>query len=344
MDGGVTEREKRFHRREMLRKDYELTRGTEKVERTKQRDRNIDMAQLNEFQRQREEVIKAQREEKQKKEELKRNKEEHVTRWQQEVHDSRTLEKRGTESELELQRMRETAIDIDYDDDVVLQGACGYDYRMDCSKMNTESGQSLITVGEYGQVDEIRKHLDILSKGSSASIDTVDRELNWLKQKTMAMQEDVTQFVHSEDRIKRESGKDNTYDHQLIKRDRQDESGYDDIEHLQKQIELMKLKENEISKAIERKARIKELKERGRLREEKDRQYTERVRALKQQKRDLEQSLLEKQSVLCSLDDELIEPSYHQHKSSTHRKKTTDKQEYMPFMIKPNVPKFSDPA
>ncbi|KAH3774730.1 hypothetical protein DPMN_176121 [Dreissena polymorpha] len=155
MEGGMTEREKRFHRREMLRKDYELTRETKKVERIKQRDKDIEMAQLNEFQRQREEVIKARREAKQKKDELKRNKEEYVTRWQQEVHDSRTLEKRGTESELELQRMRETVIDIDYDDDVVLQGACGYDYRMDCSKMNTENGQSLITVGEYGQVDQI---------------------------------------------------------------------------------------------------------------------------------------------------------------------------------------------
>ncbi|KAH3810679.1 hypothetical protein DPMN_139074 [Dreissena polymorpha] len=158
------------------------------------------------------------------------------------------------------------------------------------------------------------------------------------------MKEDVVQFVHSEDRIKRERGKDNTYDHPLTKRDIHDESGNDDIEHLQKQIELMKLKENEISKAIEMKALIKELKERDRLREEKDRQYTERVRALKQQKRNLEQSLLEKQSVLCSLDDELIEPSYHQQTSNPHRKKTTDKQEHMPFMIKPNIPKFSDPA
>ncbi|KAH3855934.1 hypothetical protein DPMN_098509 [Dreissena polymorpha] len=275
MDGGVTEREKRFHRREMLRKDYELTRGTEKVERIKQRDRDIEMAQLNEFQRQREEVIKARREAKQKKDELKRNTEEHVTRWQQEVHDSRTLEKRGTESELELQRMRETVIDIDYDDDVVLQGACGYDYRMDYSKQNTESGLFLITVGEYGQVDQIRTQLDILSESSSASIDTVDRKLNWLEQK--AMKEDVVQFVHSEDRINRERGKDNTYDHPLMKRDIQDESKYDDIEHLQKQIELMKLKENEISKTIEMKAQLKELKKRDRLREEKDRQYTERV-------------------------------------------------------------------
>ncbi|KAH3830842.1 hypothetical protein DPMN_104097 [Dreissena polymorpha] len=182
MDGGVTVREKRFHRREMLRKDYELSRGTEKVERIKQRDRDIEMAQLNEFQRQREEVIKARREAKQKKDELNRNKEEHVTRWQQEVHDSQTLEKRGTDSDLEFQRMRETVIDIVYDDDVVLQGACGYDYRMDCSKMNTESGQSLITVGEYGRVDQIRTPLDILSEGSSASIAAVDRELNWLCQ------------------------------------------------------------------------------------------------------------------------------------------------------------------
>ncbi|KAH3863381.1 hypothetical protein DPMN_026366 [Dreissena polymorpha] len=101
MDGGVTEREKRLHRREMLRNDYEITRGTEKVERIKQRDREIEMVQLNEFQRQREELIKTRREAKQKKDELKRNTEEHVTRWQQEVHDSRTLEKRGTQSELE---------------------------------------------------------------------------------------------------------------------------------------------------------------------------------------------------------------------------------------------------
>ena len=76
-----------------------------------------------------------------------------------------------------MQRMRETVIDIESYDDVVLQGACGYDYRMDCSKiaecrsddirhkLNIES-QSLITVDEYGQVDQIRTHLDILSKGS----------------------------------------------------------------------------------------------------------------------------------------------------------------------------------
>ncbi|KAH3774729.1 hypothetical protein DPMN_176120 [Dreissena polymorpha] len=158
------------------------------------------------------------------------------------------------------------------------------------------------------------------------------------------MKEDVTQFVHSEDRIKRERGKDNIYDHPLMKRDIQDESGNDDKEHLQKQIELMKLKENEISKTIEMKAQLKELKERDRLREENDRQYTERVRALKQQKRDLEQSLLEKQSVLSSLDGELMEPSYYKHTSNKHRKKTTDTQKYMPFMIKPNVPKFSDAA
>ncbi|KAH3863382.1 hypothetical protein DPMN_026367 [Dreissena polymorpha] len=122
-------------------------------------------------------------------------------------------------------------------------------------KQITESGQSLIIVGEYGQVDQIRTHLDIVSNGSSASIHTVDRKLNWLEQK--AMKEDVVQFVHSEDRTKRERGKDNTYDHPLMKRDIQDESGYDDIEHLQKQIELIKLKENEISKAIEMKSLIK---------------------------------------------------------------------------------------
>ncbi|KAH3797785.1 hypothetical protein DPMN_151372 [Dreissena polymorpha] len=96
------------------------------------------------------------------------------------------------------------------------------------------------------------------------------------------MKEDVVKFVHSEDRIKRERGKYNTYDHPLMKKGIQDESEYDDIEHLQKQIESMKLKENEISKAIDMKALITELKERDRLREEKDRQYTKRVRALKQ--------------------------------------------------------------
>ncbi|KAH3696844.1 hypothetical protein DPMN_084324 [Dreissena polymorpha] len=106
----------------------------------------------------------------------------------------------------------------------------------------------------------------------------------------------------------------------------------------------MKLKENEISKTIEMKARLKELKERDRLREEKDMQYTERVRALKQQKLDLEQSLLEKQSVLSSLDDELMKPSYYKHTSNTHREKTTEKQVHMPFMLKPNVQKFSEPA
>jgi len=122
MECGMTEREKRFRRREMLRNDYELTRGIERVERIKQRDRDIEMAQMNEFQRQREEVMKARREAKQK-DELKRNKEEHVTRWQNEVHDSQTSEKRWTESDFEVQRMRETVIDIESYYDVVLQGA-----------------------------------------------------------------------------------------------------------------------------------------------------------------------------------------------------------------------------
>ena len=57
MECGMTEREKRFRRREMLRNDYELTRGIERVERIKQRDRDIEMKQLSELERQRIELI-----------------------------------------------------------------------------------------------------------------------------------------------------------------------------------------------------------------------------------------------------------------------------------------------
>ncbi|KAH3725800.1 hypothetical protein DPMN_051649 [Dreissena polymorpha] len=73
MECGMTEREKRFHRREMLRNDYELTSRIERCDQIKQRDKDIQMSQVNEFQRQREEVMKARREAKQKKDELKRN-------------------------------------------------------------------------------------------------------------------------------------------------------------------------------------------------------------------------------------------------------------------------------
>jgi len=113
-----------------------------------------------------------------------------------------------------------------------------------------------------------------------------------------------------------------------------------EMETLQKQIELMKLEERETVRKIQIKEELRETKQKEKLQAEQRKQNEDRLRTLKQEKYELEQSLLEKQSVLSSLAEELLD--YGERRNKPQVSKISESKQA--FMIKPNIPTFTEPS
>ncbi|KAH3850402.1 hypothetical protein DPMN_092813 [Dreissena polymorpha] len=224
-------------------------------------------------------------------------------------------------SDIESQRLKETVIKIEYEDED-LKGACGHtNFHPDIEEIEfkenryterTYADRSPITINEYGYVDRERtmpkdqNHCKYFDQFSTVSNDTVDKGLQWLRRKEIQLEEE--HHANSEDRIKIEGEIDRTQCYQLIHKCNKREMDFEmEMETLQKQIELMKLEEREAVRKIQIKEELRETKQKEKLQAEQRKQNEDRLRTLKQEKYELEQSLLEKQSVLSSLDEELID-------------------------------------
>ncbi|KAH3892296.1 hypothetical protein DPMN_016411 [Dreissena polymorpha] len=320
-DVHLTEREQRLLRREQLKadiaqKEREIQERTNenRLKKIKQRDRNIEMLQLKELQRQRNELIEKRRHARQERDEQHRVVEEQRI----ELRD-KSLRTQSRTSDIESQRLKETVIDIKYEDDE-LKGACGHtNIDSDIKRMEfgensrytkrTYTDQSLITINEYEYVDRERtmpkdqNHCKYFDQFSTVSNDTVDKGSQWLRRKKIQLEEE--HHANSEDRIKIEGEINRTQGYQLIhKCNKRDMDFKMEMETLQKQIELMKLEEREAVRKIQIKEELRETKQKEKLQAEQRKQNEDRLRTLKQEKYELEQSLLEKQSVLSSLAEE----------------------------------------
>ncbi|KAH3825937.1 hypothetical protein DPMN_127824 [Dreissena polymorpha] len=349
-DVHLTEREQRLRRREQLnadiaQKEREIQERTNenRLDKIKQRDRNIEMLQFQELQRQRNELIEKRRHARQERDE------------QHRVVEEQRTELRGKTSDIESQRLKETVIDIEYEDDE-LKGACGHiNIDSDIERMEfgeisryterTYTDQSLITINEYGYVDRERtmpkdqNHYKYFDQFSTVSNDTVDKGLQWLRRKEIQLEEE--HHANSEDRIKIEGEINRTQGYQLIhKCNKRDMDFKMEMETLQKQIELMKLEEREAVRKIQIKEELRETKQKEKLQAEQRKQNEDRLRTLKQEKYELEQSLLEKQSVLSSLAEELL--AYGEERNKPQISKISESKQT--FMIKPNIPKFTEPS
>ena len=118
-DVHLTEREQRLRRREQLKadnaqKEREIQERTNenRLEQIKQRDRNIEMLQFQELQRQRNELIEKMRHARQERDEQHRFVEEQRTKVGDEL-----LRKPNRVLNLESQSVKETVIDLEYEND-----------------------------------------------------------------------------------------------------------------------------------------------------------------------------------------------------------------------------------
>ncbi|KAH3851811.1 trichohyalin-like [Dreissena polymorpha] len=356
-DVHLTEREQRLLRREQLKadiaqKEREIQERTNenRLKKIKQRDRNIEMLQLQELQRQRNKLIEKRRHAIQERDEQHRVVEEQRI----ELRD-KPLRTQSRTSDIESQRLKETVIDIEYEDDE-LKGACGHtNIDSDIKRLEfgensryterTYTDQSLITINEYGYVDRERtmpkdqNHCKYFDQFSTVSNDTVDKGIQWLRRKEIQLEEE--HHANSEDRIKIEGEIDRTQCYQLIHKCNKREIDFEmEMETLQKQIELMKLEEREAVRKIQIKEELRETKRKEKLQAEQRKQNEDRLRTLKQEKYELEQSLLEMQRVLSSLAEELLDYGEERNKPQV-RKISESKQA---FIIKPNIPTFTEPS
>ncbi|KAH3889148.1 hypothetical protein DPMN_013198 [Dreissena polymorpha] len=381
MEGDITDREKRLRRRGVLRDEVNRIANERELERIKQRDRDIEMKQLSELERQRIEQIEKRRKARHDKDEVNRLKEEEKLRQKQDDDQIRELKERRKALELEVHRMRETGIGIEFENDDE-QGACGYEYRsgkriteyqrdFDIYERNTDRGHTLITVDEYDKLDQLSNRFEGLSMWSNASEDTVDKELKWLDDK--ALQENCLNKVNSGDRIKMEREKVREHDDYGTRDKDQCDDELEDITNLEEQIVMMKLREMEMVKTIQMKTQLKEMKENERLREERKRIQTlrkqrseleqslfdketiisqfdneerlreerKRIQTLMKQRSELEQSLFDKETIISQFDNQPTRKQYH-HVNKEEAKDSVDNN-HKTFMIKPNIPKFSDP-
>ncbi len=319
----LTEREKRIQRREELKaeiaqreREIQERRNENRLEQIKQRDRDIVMLQLQELQRKRNELIEKRRQTRHEKDEQHRVVEEQRTELR-----GKPLRTQSRTSDIESQRLKETVINIEYEDDE-LKGACGHtNFHPDIEEIEfkenryterTYADRSPITIDEYGYVDRIvpmskeLDHCEYFDHSSAVSNDTVDKELEWLRGKEIKHK--AEHRANSEDRIKMEGELDRTYSHQITNKRNKSHTDYKiEIENLQKQIDSMKVEEGEAIRKIQIKEQLRETKHQDMLREKQRQKDKDTLRALKQEKYELEQSLLEKQSVLSSLDEELID-------------------------------------
>ena len=352
----LTEREKRIQRREELKaeiaqreREIQERRNENRLEQIKQRDRDIVMLQLQELQRKRNELIEKRRQTRHEKDEQHRVVEEQRTELR-----GKPLRTQSRTSDIESQRLKETVINIEYEDDE-LKGACGHtNFHPDIEEIEfkenryterTYADRSPITIDEYGYVDRIvpmskeLDHCEYFDHSSAVSNDTVDKELEWLRGKEIKHK--AEHRANSEDRIKMEGELDRTYSHQITNKRNKSHTDYKiEIENLQQQIDSMKVEEGEAIRKIQIKEQIRETKHQDILREKQRQKDKDTLRALKQEKYELEQSLLEKQSVLSSLDEELID--YGKERNKPQDSKTNEIKQG--FMIKPNIPKFTEPS
>ncbi|KAH3821928.1 hypothetical protein DPMN_123696 [Dreissena polymorpha] len=243
-DVHLTEREQRLLRREQLKadiaqKEREIQERTNenRLKKIKQRDRNIEMLQLQELQGKRYVLIEKRRHARQERDEQHRVVEEQRI----ELRD-KPLRTQSRTSDIESQRLKETVIDIEYEDDE-LKGACGHtNIDSDIKRMEfgensryterTYTDQSLITINEYGYVDRERtmpkdqNHCKYFDQFSTVINDTVDKGLQWLRRKGIQLEEE--HHANSEDRIKIEGEIDRTQCYQLIHKCNKREIDFDE--------------------------------------------------------------------------------------------------------------------
>ncbi|KAH3821098.1 hypothetical protein DPMN_122856 [Dreissena polymorpha] len=105
----------------------------------------------------------------------------------------------------------------------------------------------------------------------------------------------------------------------------------------------MKLQQMKFKEELHRKEKAKRLKEQELLLETRRKQKEERIRKLKQTKQELQQDIMETQSTITSLDEEL-EPEDKHDRHTYKRNAEWRVLHNPPLMLKPSVPKFSDPA
>ncbi|KAH3695553.1 hypothetical protein DPMN_083014 [Dreissena polymorpha] len=373
MDNPSSERDKRLMRREQLKleienKERQIQKRT-KLASIKQRDKEIEEEQLAELQKQRMRVVEMRHKARQEKEDLQKRKCEEI-RIKREDKEIERLKEKRRQLERQIIEIEEFDALEDADGSMEQEGACGYDtqfkdintdeYKRDDVryKDNAKMSRSIITVDEYGHIDDIssismgiRYHESELERSetcSESTTDTVDKELKWLDSKAKKhvvtdrgdrlkvqrnynvdkcddelLNIDVNHEYHnyrgnrklkmshrkkhgnvdqihrlnSEARIKKEgdtyvTDDDDTYsdDEYSIKSEV--------VQQLKKEIEDMKQREIQMMDEIESRNEAEKLKAAKRKLKQ------QQIRRLLQQKQELEESLLEKQSTLSSLEGE----------------------------------------
>jgi len=310
-----TERELRRQRREtkkeqqtLKEKELKSQKDIEILNKIKERD-----SKIREIQRQRDELIKMR---------LENN-----TAQQSDVNDETDVKHKQLRRETVGERLQhnckemehEMRTELDYDDDV--EGAVGF------------------------------KTDDYHSNNYESDMDSIDEELSWLTKK---MEETFQMHSDSGDRIFKEGVRCSTQTFELSEvheseyenKSEIDETISDDDnaeKNLEAEIKAMKKQQMKLKEELHRKEKAKRLKEQESLRETRRKQKEERIRKLKRTKQELEQDMMETQSTISSLDEELEpEETYDRHKYLRNAERRVPHNP--PLMLKPSVPKFSDPA
>ncbi|XP_045210612.2 trichohyalin-like [Mercenaria mercenaria] len=386
----MSERELRCLKRDKLRQEIaEMEKALQdriekdRLETIKERDREIQLNQFRELQRQRSELETKRKEAKQRKERLRQMKEDE----QRENREIDELIERKKQLDLEVERIKvvenvhendnkeesEYGVFDETDENIEnelneIEGAYGYDNEDEFNDLYTDEymrddvrykdnaaiGRSLVTVDNYGNIDAIssigsdRQSIKSRSKRNEQDeLHKSDTHGNIFRRldKTKEREKEIGVLRNSEDRIKKKEVK--GMDDVKIEYGKhiKQEDEIEDEQELIKQIEQMKLQEKRMIEDIKRKERLKEVSrqknETERLLEEKRKLKEERMRKWKQVKNDLEQSLLEKESTISMLDEELkvVESPKQklQKKSTAENNKLTQ-----PLIYKPSVPKLTD--
>ena len=141
--------------------------------------------------------------------------------------------------------------------------------------------------------------------------------------------------IDSEDRIKKEE----------VKVSRQD-CETDDESEIIRQIEQMQIKEKKMIEDIKQKERqqeiIRQKSELERLRLRSEKLKRDRIEQLRSKRDELKQSLLEKESTLSSLDDELNSVDMTKEEPKVKKAKAATQKATQPLIHKSSVPKLSD--
>ncbi|KAH3852781.1 hypothetical protein DPMN_095301 [Dreissena polymorpha] len=105
----------------------------------------------------------------------------------------------------------------------------------------------------------------------------------------------------------------------------------------------MKLQQMKLKEELHMKEKAKRFKEQELLKETRRKQNEERIRKLKRKKQELQEDIMETRSTIMSLDEALEHEDIHhryKHKRNAERRVLPNP----PLMLKPSVPKFSDPT